>query len=188
MPSSPSSPSSPPPPPLTPPLPSNGDCHVIAKRWHINGAPLQESFLLMSLHKTIRRSGGRPWRRPLSCSYGGTAWWSPFSSASGDSLTYFPPLFPFLCDSPERLCSGRQASHKCAPSARPHTGEAHRTAPPLFTHDAAAETFPAACFHEERRPFARELIGKLLPLFPFIFRPRVLFQVSEDASSGEKHV
>lgn len=33
---------------------SQGDCHVIAKKWHINEAPLRGSFLLMSPHKTIR--------------------------------------------------------------------------------------------------------------------------------------
>ncbi len=33
---------------------SQGDCHVIAKKWHINEAPLQGSFLPMSPHKTIR--------------------------------------------------------------------------------------------------------------------------------------
>lgn len=40
---------------LPPPSPSSqGDCHMIAKKWHINEAPLQGSFLLMSPHKTIR--------------------------------------------------------------------------------------------------------------------------------------
>lgn len=41
-----------PPPPLS--SSSQGDCHVIAKKWHINEAPLRGSFLLMSPHKTIR--------------------------------------------------------------------------------------------------------------------------------------
>lgn len=33
---------------------SQGDCHMIAKKWHINEAPLQGSFLLLSPLKTIR--------------------------------------------------------------------------------------------------------------------------------------
>lgn len=33
---------------------SQGDCHTIAKKWHINEAPLQGSFLLLSPLKTIR--------------------------------------------------------------------------------------------------------------------------------------
>lgn len=51
---------SPTPPPLyspsslLPPSSSQGDCHMIAKKWHINEAPLQGSFLFMSPHKTIR--------------------------------------------------------------------------------------------------------------------------------------
>lgn len=45
--------------PLHPPLPllfllPQGDCHMIAKKWHINEAPLQGSFLLLSPLKTIR--------------------------------------------------------------------------------------------------------------------------------------
>ena len=33
---------------------SQGDCHMIAKKWHINEAPLRGSFLLLSPLKTIR--------------------------------------------------------------------------------------------------------------------------------------
>lgn len=40
--------------PFSQPPSSQGDCHVIAKKWHINEAPLQGSFLPMSPHKTIR--------------------------------------------------------------------------------------------------------------------------------------
>ncbi len=40
--------------PFSQPPSSQGDCHVIAKKWHINEAPLQGSFLPMSPRKTIR--------------------------------------------------------------------------------------------------------------------------------------
>lgn len=58
-PSWPGSPLSHSPLPPTAPSPSSssssqGDCHMIAKKWHINEAPLQGSFLLLSPLKTIR--------------------------------------------------------------------------------------------------------------------------------------
>lgn len=145
--------------PFLPAPSSHGNCHVIAKRWHINGAPLQGSFLLMSLHKTIR------W---LEEGHGGTrvarlikdARWSLFKSASGTSwLTFF-----------QKDSINVHRSHPRSPA---HRGGAHTG---RFTHDATAalpvlKLFLGACFHDEHPAFTEELRAEsdFISLYCFFF-------------------
>lgn len=140
---------------------SHGNCHVIAKRWHINGAPLQGSFLLMSLHKTIR------W---LEEGHGGIHLAPPHQGRAGrksiqvcwrDKLTYFA----------KTTYSSRHPINELRPpvcSLRPGSFES-RTAPA----PPATQLCPTVIFvfvfvlHEELRVHAEDLGGDYVLLHFF---------------------
>ncbi|CAO2634448.1 hypothetical protein LEMLEM_LOCUS22668 [Lemmus lemmus] len=63
-----------------------GDCHTIAKKWHINEAPLQGSFLFLSPLKTIRcfegGHGGSHLAQPSSVGHSSVLWISEAAAAA----------------------------------------------------------------------------------------------------------